>query len=50
MTDIAAPTQDSASAPPEADALVIKDLELAYVVRGIPREVLPRGLVHHRCR
>ena len=40
MTDIAAPTQDSASAPPEADALVIKDLELAYVVRGIPREVL----------
>ena len=40
MTDIAAPPQESSPGSAAADALVIKDLELAYVVRGIPREVL----------
>ena len=40
MTDIAAPPQDSTAGSPDTDALVIKDLELAYIVRGIPREVL----------
>ena len=43
MTDIAAPPEDSSAGSPAPDALVIKDLELAYVVRGIPREVL-RGV------
>ena len=40
MTDITAPPRDSGGGSPAADALVIKDLELAYLVRGIPREVL----------
>lgn len=40
VTDPAAPEPVAAAAP---DALVVKDLEMAYVVRGIPREVL-RGV------
>jgi len=40
MTDTAAPPHDPSAGAPAPDALVVKDLELAYVVRGIPREVL----------
>ncbi len=43
MTDVAAPPQFSDSSPSGTNPLVIDDLEMAYVVRGIPREVL-RGV------
>ena len=42
MTDTAT-AQDPDATSPAPDALVVKDLELAYLVRGIPREVL-RGV------
>jgi len=43
MTDLDATARGPDTSAAEPDALVVKDLEMAYTVRGIPREVL-RGV------
>ncbi len=40
MSDIATRTQNNGGESTAPDALVVEDLRLAYMVRGIPREVL----------